>query len=174
MSSSECEGGEVGAKGLVELPRDVALQASDDFFLGSAFGESSFHVFLRVGAVSESDDDDHVECPIGLAVPGVVEPVSAGSPGRSRDGCRCTQVGERCFRAETVDVFACGNEEGSGVAGSDTELAECCGCCDRYELVEFYGEFVDFVGEDSDPPSDTSQRDLGCPGRISRVGVTRT
>jgi hypothetical protein len=79
---SLCDGGEVGSECSLELLGDVAFQASDDFFLGSLLGESPFHVALHFGTVSESEDDDHVECPVGLPVPWVVESMSARSPRR--------------------------------------------------------------------------------------------
>ena len=41
MSSTLCDGGEVGSECFVELPGDVAFEAPDDCFLGSSFGESS-------------------------------------------------------------------------------------------------------------------------------------
>lgn len=80
MSSSGVEGGEVGAECSVELAGDLALEAADDLLFGAPFGKSALHVGLDVIAISESDDDDHVKGSVGLAVAGVVEAVSAGSP----------------------------------------------------------------------------------------------
>lgn len=71
MSSSVAECAEVGAEGSEELSGDVAFESADHFFLGVPFGESTLHVGLGVVAVAESDDDDHVEGSVGLAVAGV-------------------------------------------------------------------------------------------------------
>lgn len=69
------EGGEVGSEGAVELSGDDAFVAADGFFLGFAVGEAAVHVAAGSFAVSEPDDDDHVQGPVGLAVVGGVEPV---------------------------------------------------------------------------------------------------
>ncbi len=89
MSSSEWEGragglagcSEVVGDGAVDVSGDVALEASDDFFAGSAFGETAGHVGLGGGVPSESADDDDVERCVGLAVAASVEPVSLLTPG---------------------------------------------------------------------------------------------
>src|ERR1019366_9731490 len=68
--------GEVGAKGVVDLAGDVALEAAEDLALGLAFGGPSLRVGAGALAVAQSADGDQVQCPVGLAVAAVVEAVS--------------------------------------------------------------------------------------------------
>lgn len=68
MSSAGCEGGEIGAKGAVELSGDEALEAADGFFLGLALSDAAVEVAAGSFAVAEPDDDDHVQGAVGVAV----------------------------------------------------------------------------------------------------------
>jgi len=71
---------------VVDLADDVALEASDDVALGPAFGGPSSHVSsCRLGVV-HPDNDGAVNRGVELAVPSMVNPVSAtGLPRASGD-----------------------------------------------------------------------------------------
>ena len=76
---------EVGGDGLVDLAGDVSFEAAHDHLLGASFGEPPGHVGLGRGVPAQAADDDHVERPVGVAVPVEVEPVVLLAAGRGID-----------------------------------------------------------------------------------------
>ena len=121
MSSTGCEGGEVGSEGAVELSGDEAFEVADGVFFGFALGDAAVEVAAGSFAVAEPDDDDHVQCPVGVAVAGEVEPVTAGAPAGRGDWRGRAQVREGRLGAEPVDVLAGGFKislDAPAVAGS--------------------------------------------------------
>ncbi len=118
MSSAGCEGGEVGSECAVELAGDEAFEAADGFFFGLALGEAAFGVAAGSFAVSEPDDDDHVQGSVGVAVAGEVESVTLGAPAGCGDRRGSAQVSEGRLGAEAVDVVARGElDKANAVCG---------------------------------------------------------
>ena len=79
MSSGDREwvrGVEVVAVDLVDAPRDVALEATDDFAFGHPFCDASGHVVLGGLMPAESDHDDPPERVVEFAVAAAVESMS--------------------------------------------------------------------------------------------------
>ena len=62
--------------------------------------------------MTKSDDNNAMECRVGLAVAATVEPMPVGLAGGSRDGIDATQGGEGSLGVETVRVTPGSNEEG--------------------------------------------------------------
>src|SRR6188768_418674 len=77
---------QIGDECVVDLTRDVALEAADDLGLGLAFGGAPRGVGARALAVAQATDRDHVQRAVGVAVATVVEAVAIGPP--ARDGVR--------------------------------------------------------------------------------------
>src|SRR4051794_1992498 len=71
---------QVGGEGVVDLARDVALEAADDLGLGLAFGGAPRGVGAWAVAVAQGADGDHVQRAVGVAVAAVVEAVAVGAP----------------------------------------------------------------------------------------------
>src|SRR5262245_61001780 len=65
---SSGEGGEVGAKGDVDLPGNVTLEAAQDFLAGQAFGSAPGGVGAGAGVVAQSAQGDGVQGMVGVAV----------------------------------------------------------------------------------------------------------
>ena len=172
MSSAGFEGGEVGSQCAVDLSCEVALEAADGFFFGFAFGDAAVEVAAGSVAVAEPDDDDHVQCPVGGAVAGEVEPVAAGAPAGCNAGHRsgCAQVGEGRFGAEPVDVLAGCDEQRRGVVGAASQTRHCRGRCGGDEPVESAFEFVGFGAEPGDAAPQAAQCCFGGLGGIGEPG----
>ena len=62
--------------------------------------------------MAKSDDNNAMECRVGLAVAASVEPMPVGLAGGSRDGIDTAQGGEGSLGVEAVRVTPCSNEEG--------------------------------------------------------------
>ena len=62
--------------------------------------------------MTKSDDNNAMECRVGLAVAASVEPMPVGLAGGSRDGIDTAQEGEGSLGVEAVRVTPCSNEEG--------------------------------------------------------------
>jgi hypothetical protein len=70
---------------LVELAGDVALEASDDLFLGQAVFGASFHVGAGAEIPAQAAEHDAVERFVGLTVAAAVEAVAVGLAGGGGD-----------------------------------------------------------------------------------------
>ena len=62
--------------------------------------------------MTKSDDNNAMECRVGLAVAASVEPMPVGLAGGSRDGIDTAQGGESSLGVEAVRVTPCSNVEG--------------------------------------------------------------
>ena len=62
--------------------------------------------------MTKSDDNNAMECRVGLAVAASVEPMPVGLAGGSRDGIDTAQGGEGSLGVEAVMVTPGSNEEG--------------------------------------------------------------
>src|SRR3954454_8240439 len=71
---------QVGDECVVDLARDVALEAADDLGLGLAFGGAPRGVGARAFAAAQAADRDHVQRAVGVAAAAVVEAVAVGAP----------------------------------------------------------------------------------------------
>jgi hypothetical protein len=78
-------------------------------FLGLALGGAAAGVVAGALAAAQSDDGDHVEGAVGVAVAARVEAVSFGLAGGSGDGGGAAQVGEGGLAVEAVDVLPGGS-----------------------------------------------------------------
>src|SRR5271169_7216362 len=97
--------GEVRAQRVVDLARDVALEAAHDFELGLSFGGASLRVCAGALAVAQAADGDEVQGAVGLAVATVVEAVTDGLARGGGNGAGAAQRSERALAAESVDVL---------------------------------------------------------------------
>ena len=62
--------------------------------------------------MTKSDDNNAMECRVGVAVAAAVEPMPVGLAGGSRDGIDTAQGGEGSFGVEAVMVTPGSNEGG--------------------------------------------------------------
>src|SRR4051812_42874211 len=127
---------QVGDHGVVELARDVALEAADDLGLGLAFGGAPRGVGARAFAVAQAADRDHVQRAVRVALAAVVDAVAGGASARDSDWAGGAERRERWLAAQTFDVLAGGHEQRGGVPGAerDTVGGDWCGLGD--ELLE--------------------------------------
>ncbi len=147
---------------------DVALEAADYFLLGASFGGAPRHVGPSPVAVAKPDDHDHVQRPVGLAVPVNVESVPAGLAGRRWDRRYAAQVGERCLGTEPVDVLPGCGEQRCCVARADAELRDHRRCGDLDEPFELAIEISDLIGQRTNTLGHAPQRELRRPIRVDR------
>src|SRR6266498_1988464 len=77
--------GEISAERVVELARDVALEAADDVAFGEPFGGAAGGVGAGAGAVAQPADGDQVQRSVGLAVTATIESVARGASGAGGD-----------------------------------------------------------------------------------------
>src|SRR5450631_3819183 len=92
--------GEVGAEGVEDLARDVALEAAHDFALGLAFGGATYDVCAGALAVAQPADSNEVKRPVGLAVTPVVEAVAGRFAGGGGNRTGAAEHREGAFAAE--------------------------------------------------------------------------
>ncbi len=85
-------------------------------------------------------------------------------------GAAAHEVREGGFGAESVDVLAGCDEQGSGVMGAESEQRQRlgCRCCD--EGVELCIEAGDLLAEGLDTAGDAAQCELRRPGRVIGSG----
>jgi hypothetical protein len=117
-----CQAGEfkiVCCDDLVELAGDVALEASDDLFLGQAFGGASFGVGAGAGVPAQAAQHHAVESGVGLTVAAAVEAVPGGLAGRGGNRGGAAEHGERGLGGEPVVVVAGGDQELAGDVCAD-------------------------------------------------------
>lgn len=74
--SSGLEFGEALAERGVHLSGDVAFEAAHGLAFGLAFGETPLHVVPGAVAGAGSDDHDHVQRPVRVAITWGVEPAA--------------------------------------------------------------------------------------------------
>src|ERR671915_37930 len=104
---------QVGDQSVVDLARDVALEAADDLGLGLALGGAALGVGARSLAVAQAADGDHVQRAVGVAVAAVVEAVAVGASGRHRDRAG---TAERPWRPGRVRAAAPGRDATGRIA----------------------------------------------------------
>ena len=100
---------------------DIAFEAADHLSLAHSLGGATTHVCLGPLIMTKSDDNNAMECPVGMAVAASVEPMPVGLAGGSRDGIDTAQGGEGSLGVEMVRVTPGSNEEGRGRVWSYAE-----------------------------------------------------
>src|SRR6266542_105314 len=162
-----CEAGEIGAERVVELARDVALEAADDVAFGEAFGGAAGGVGAGAGAVVQPADGDHVQRLVGLAVTATIESVARGASGAGGDRGGGAEAREGGFALQPVDGLAGGDQQLARVHGADAEQAGRARGSDAGEAVELALELSDLEVEVADTPGEAAQRKLGRLGRFA-------
>src|SRR3954451_9044815 len=115
---------QVGDERVVELARDVALEAADDLGLGLAFGGTPRGVGGRALGVAPAAGRAHVQRAVGVAVAAVVEAVAVGASAGDGDRAGGAERREGRLVAQTLDVLAGGHEQRGGVSGADRDAVE--------------------------------------------------
>ena len=100
---------------------DVAFEAAHDFGFGFAFGDASGDVGTGGLVVFHADDDDAVQCGVGLAVSAAVESVALGFAAGGRDGASTAEFGEGGLVAQALGVLTKGEQQFGGVVGADAD-----------------------------------------------------
>ena len=104
---------------VVDLPCDVALQASDGFHFGMPFGHLLGDVLLGALIGPEPPYGDDVDGGIGLPVAAAVEPVPIRHPRRDGNGRDAAEHGEGCFRPEPFGIVSDRDHQLSRRLGAD-------------------------------------------------------
>src|SRR5215831_9090816 len=108
----------------VELACDVALEASDCFGFGLAFGAAALEVAAGCGVVRETGDHDPPQCAVGLAVTGAAEAMSLLFAAGRVERCGAAKSREGSLVMDPVGVLAGGDEQCARGIGPDTETLD--------------------------------------------------
>jgi hypothetical protein len=90
---------------------DEPFQTPQHIFFGEPVGSASPHVGDGAWVESQSDDGDHVQGTVGLAVSAAVQPHPKRPTRGDEDGCHPAQPGKGGFAAQSVDVLTGGDEK---------------------------------------------------------------
>src|SRR5665647_968288 len=108
----------------VDLAGDVAFEAAHDLAFALALAGAAVNVGPGRLVVAHADEDDAVECGVGLAVAAPVGPVAVCLARGGVDRGGAAEHREGGFGAESFGVVAGGDQERAGGVGADAERLE--------------------------------------------------
>ena len=107
---------------MVEFSGNESLQTSDNFLFRQTFSGPTFDVSNRGWVPAHANNDDPVECRVGLTVATSVEAVApARLAGPGRNGTDTAELRERGLRSNPVGVVAGGDQHLCAGVETDAE-----------------------------------------------------